>query len=824
MASIPRVHETHGAEGATAVWWVDYSSPPKANRVRFPAGWPPDFRTRDSCRTMPLDGGISRGTPVSNPALLHTHFASPLHRFSRPRRLRAAHISSLARMRRDIDSWPLDSYPRLFVGAGSWVRVNHPTTSRTHVRKRTVTVLQTFKIKPMRGSSVQRCRNHVEKSTRGAKSAGRIDCTLWRTSQTMLGATPFARAIVRVLVDGLCSTCCSTASSNSGLRRLFGAPQSFLSAVKVPRSPSRCVIVAKRVCDIVAQVKALAFHRGKQSSIPGGVGPDFRTWYLRFLPPLHSSAAPFSSRFTLIDSRHHGLSKTLGRYTAYYILHPKHYSKGCSWQIDVPETSERLGPRTREAATSVERQAGPEVTALLTLRAGGVPLSDLAFRATGGATVGVPPLALLLNPSSNFIPPPTHLEIVRLDATGRRVLSGIPPPSRPPLHSCAAPVTPYFTHISSQYLDSGGKQEIPEKTLRPAASYDTISTCANPGVIRPGIEPGSPWWEASRLTAQAPRSLKELYVNVLSVSTNQFGFGSTAPFIELFRPDDGNKHFQVTCIHIFTCLLLYIACLTPPQGVFQGQASSNLRSVRRFTKVSRHVRQVSLLGLLYSRRWVDRTSAPGVRRQQLDEQAERRVATSVASAIVESADCEHRYSEGVSPLKEDPWSVFPHSLTPLHACITGPLLKDSLCLKDRSGVLVIPLASRHGKMGSIPDGNQNQLVFPQCGCRQPRLPSASFPSPGPPWLSGEPCSIPGRVTTGLSHVGIVPDDAAGRRVLFGDLPFPPALAFRRCPSRSLISITLIGSHDLAVMSRPNLFTHLPLLFLPRLNPRPLHGH
>ncbi|KAJ8880957.1 hypothetical protein PR048_017430 [Dryococelus australis] len=46
-----------------------------------------------------------------------------------------------------------------------------------------------------------------------------------------------------------------------------------------------------------------------------------------------------------------------------------------------------------------------------------------------------------------------------------------------------------------------GKQEIPDKTHRPTALSGTIPTCENP-VTRPGIEPSSPWWEASGLTAQ----------------------------------------------------------------------------------------------------------------------------------------------------------------------------------------------------------------------------------------------------------------------------------------------------------------------------------
>ncbi|KAJ8866843.1 hypothetical protein PR048_032704 [Dryococelus australis] len=56
---------------------------------------------------------------------------------------------------------------------------------------------------------------------------------------------------------------------------------------------------------------------------------------------------------------------------------------------------------------------------------------------------------------------------------------------------------------SSAGTKGRGKWEIPEKTRRPTASSGTIPTCVNP-VTRPGIEPGSPWWEASVLIAQPP--------------------------------------------------------------------------------------------------------------------------------------------------------------------------------------------------------------------------------------------------------------------------------------------------------------------------------
>ncbi|KAJ8865858.1 hypothetical protein PR048_033381 [Dryococelus australis] len=64
-------------------------------------------------------------------------------------------------------------------------------------------------------------------------------------------------------------------------------------------------------------------------------------------------------------------------------------------------------------------------------------------------------------------------------------------------------------------------------------------------------------------------------------------------------------------------------------------------------------------------------------------------------------------------------------------------------------------------------------------------------------------SIPGWVTE-FSQVGIVPEDAVGRRVFSGISRLPPPPSFRR--HSIFTSITLIISQDLAVNSRPNLFT------------------
>ncbi|KAJ8871564.1 hypothetical protein PR048_027890 [Dryococelus australis] len=55
-----------------------------------------------------------------------------------------------------------------------------------------------------------------------------------------------------------------------------------------------------------------------------------------------------------------------------------------------------------------------------------------------------------------------------------------------------------------------------------------------------------------------------------------------------------------------------------------------------------------------------------------------------------------------------------------------------------------------------------------------------------PLTEGEPGSIPGRATSVLSHVGIVPDDAADWRVL-EDLPFPPPIHSEAAPYSAQIS-------------------------------------
>ncbi|KAJ8875142.1 hypothetical protein PR048_023035 [Dryococelus australis] len=76
------------------------------------------------------------------------------------------------------------------------------------------------------------------------------------------------------------------------------------------------------------------------------------------------------------------------------------------------------------------------------------------------------------------------------------------------------------------------EREIPEETRRPAASSATIPTYENSGVTWLGVEPGSPWWEVSSLTAQTQRPR-------LTMRVDWRGEIWVALNIEVLRADEG---------------------------------------------------------------------------------------------------------------------------------------------------------------------------------------------------------------------------------------------------------------------------------------------
>ncbi|KAJ8891827.1 hypothetical protein PR048_004381 [Dryococelus australis] len=113
----------------------------------------------------------------------------------------------------------------------------------------------------------------------------------------------------------------------------------------------------------------------------------------------------------------------------------------------------------------------------------------------------------------------TNLRVPTLNCSPANTLWLGPPPRPKPARAYRKTLRVRGPGISPQgqkdlifHSSSGeGEREIPEKPHRPVASSGTIPTCENPGVIRPEIEPGSPWWEASGLTAQPPRGPHEVF-------------------------------------------------------------------------------------------------------------------------------------------------------------------------------------------------------------------------------------------------------------------------------------------------------------------------
>ncbi|KAJ8885391.1 hypothetical protein PR048_011588 [Dryococelus australis] len=57
---------THSHHGPTVAERLDCSPPTQGESGSILDRYNPDFRTRQSCRTMPLVGGFSRGSPVSH--------------------------------------------------------------------------------------------------------------------------------------------------------------------------------------------------------------------------------------------------------------------------------------------------------------------------------------------------------------------------------------------------------------------------------------------------------------------------------------------------------------------------------------------------------------------------------------------------------------------------------------------------------------------------------------------------------------------------------------------------------------------------------------
>ncbi|KAJ8866114.1 hypothetical protein PR048_033638 [Dryococelus australis] len=102
--------------------------------------------------------------------------------------------------------------------------------------------------------------------------------------------------------------------------------------------------------------------------------------------------------------------------------------------------------------------------------------------------------AAMLPPLNNAFPPPPPLHKFARAPTSQH-------PFHPPPTFAAPAVAPTAERRRNARTGKGGTSQ--RKARLPAASTGTIPTCENPET-RPRIEPGSPWWEAGRLTDQPP--------------------------------------------------------------------------------------------------------------------------------------------------------------------------------------------------------------------------------------------------------------------------------------------------------------------------------
>ncbi|KAJ8895022.1 hypothetical protein PR048_000331 [Dryococelus australis] len=161
-------------------------------------------------------------------------------------------------------------------------------------------------------------------------------------------------------------------------------------------------------------------------------------------------------------------------------------------------------------------------------------------------------------------------------------------------------------------LRGRGKQEIPEKTRRPTASSGTIPTCET----RPEIEPGSPWWEASVLTAQPPNIEIQMISHISQGETpgplnsvvtqdgqsRSFSFVFTCHIREL--PSPSPIHFNLCKLYysmplvkanLATCLsddagwndCIMRRCLSVSPSLFNKPTSKSLETQQKFFKFCR---------------------------------------------------------------------------------------------------------------------------------------------------------------------------------------------------------------------------------------------
>ncbi|KAJ8891139.1 hypothetical protein PR048_010653 [Dryococelus australis] len=325
--------------------------------------------------------------------------------------------------------------------------------------------------------------------------------------------------------------------------------------------------------------------------------------------------------------------------------------------------------------------------------------------------------------------------------------------------------------ISPFYISCwAGKKKpgVPEKTHRPAASSGTscrFPTSKNPGFIRPGIEPGSPWWEASSLTAQPPR-LPTQYPTVLEDLVQNCERPGKAHYT---RDPMGAYRYDLHACLTLHCKVLYKQRPEKSGNSFREKLEiKNWESCRKMTLVGGFSQGSPVSPALSFR------------------------SCSVLTILNSLAR---------GPIPSSAWSDF------------GKPLKTEI----RMAGLGIELGSSQVRVEWFYYWVAACLAPPGPAIAEKKRPldvhasSAGYFKVSSPDMFSEQSflAFPGRVAPDFRTC----EESCLTMPLVGDFsrgsPVSPAPPFRRCSI--LISITLIGSEDLDVKSRSNLFTHSLLL-------------
>ncbi|KAJ8868512.1 hypothetical protein PR048_030040 [Dryococelus australis] len=428
-------------QGATVPERLARSPPTKSNRAQSPAG-SPDFCKWDSCRTMPLVRGFSRGSPVSHAPSFRLCSVLTLITFigsqdlavkSRPNLFTRSLANKLGSHTMQIDS-----------EQESWLyNPLCPYLKQTTLENGTAALTE-----------------DSEESVSEAVLRFQKDPVTFRKRET------FTFIFL------------SFAHSNSRTAVVYWLDYSL---------PPR-----RTEFDSLRGLRWLA-------DLLGG---------LPFPPPLHSSAAQYSHRFTLIGSEDLDVKSrpNLSTHSGQSRGRIPRSSKSRAWEISEATRTfrSRVCPMLPGAAMCLlqhwllcvcfRRRCRMRVPRLQVSRVEHRG-HDCVFQTTTA------------NSGENHCNHENGLQGTGTTEYEQLRRSDSPSPLAQNRHNHSTHDTEDLSLRSSAGTKWWGKREIPEKNppTNVIAQHDTH--VRKSGSARPGIEPGSPWWEVSRLTAQPPRPL-----------------------------------------------------------------------------------------------------------------------------------------------------------------------------------------------------------------------------------------------------------------------------------------------------------------------------